>query len=80
MPDHDITINGKTVTFRHPTNDEQLKILNTFGQNDGTGERVRLGMELIREADGFPTDPEPLQVFPFVTEFLGRLMGGGEGN
>jgi len=78
--EHEIEINGRVIRFRHPSNDEQLALLNTFGSATGTGERVRICMEWIASTDGFANPPEPTQAFAFVTQLIERLLGGSEGN
>jgi len=78
--EHEIEINGRVIRFRHPTNDEQLALLNTFGSVSGTGERVRICMEWIASTNGFPSPPEPTQAFAFVTQLIERLLGGSEEN
>ena len=80
LMEHEIEINGRVIRFRHPTNDEQLALLNTFGLTTGTGERVRICMEWIASTDGFANPPEPTQAFAFVTQLIERLLGGSEGN
>ena len=78
--EHEIEINGRVIRFRHPTNDEQLALLNTFGSVSGTGERVRICMEWIASTDGFTSPPEPTHAFAFVVQLIERLLGGSEGN
>jgi len=78
---HTITIGERAITFSHPNNDTQLQLINTYGADDGAGKRVGICSELIESAKGFDGDPEPMQVFPFVTQLIDALMlGGPEGN
>jgi len=74
---------GRTIRFRYPTVDDQLRYLEiTQDTERGVRRLTELACEMIVESDGFDGDPPPLVVAQVAGEpFAAVVAGGGlEGN